>query len=89
MKHLNIRITGMVQGVFYRHSARKKAEELNIRGFARNESDDSVYMEVEGEAGALDKFVEWAKRGPGLADVDNIETQAGNLKNFSEFTIEY
>ncbi|MEX2145311.1 MAG: acylphosphatase [Candidatus Spechtbacterales bacterium] len=89
MEHLNIRVTGRVQGVFYRHSARKKAEELGIFGFARNEPDGSVYMEAEGSQNALAGFVEWAKRGPMLARVDNIKTEEGKLKNFSDFKIEH
>ncbi|MDP4010392.1 MAG: acylphosphatase [Candidatus Spechtbacteria bacterium] len=89
MKHLNIRVSGRVQGIFYRHSAHKYAEELGIRGFVRNESNGSVYMEVEGEDEAIGKFVEWAGRGPVFAGVDRIETEEKELKNFSEFKIEH
>ena len=64
MQHLNIRISGKVQGVFYRASAVKEAERLNIKGFARNEPDDSVYIEAEGDEDALESFLSWCAKGP-------------------------
>jgi acylphosphatase len=48
-KHFNIRISGRVQGVFFRASTKAKAEELGISGFVQNEPDGSVYIEAEGE----------------------------------------
>ena len=56
MKHLKISITGRVQGVFFRDSARMEANRLGVAGFARNEPDGSVYIEAEGEKDALDEF---------------------------------
>ena len=85
MKHLNIKIHGQVQGVFFRVSAKQKAEELNISGFARNEKGGTVYIEAEGEKENLDKFVEWCKDGPEAAEVDKIEVTESPLKNFSDF----
>lgn len=73
MKLLKVKVFGTVQGVFFRHSARIKFEELGIKGFARNESDGSVYLEAEGEKEALDKFLEWCKRGPPSARVERVE----------------
>lgn len=84
-KHLNIKIFGRVQGVFFRISAKKEAEKLGIVGFARNESDGSVYIEAEGEEKDLDKFLDWCKEGPNLAKVDKLEVRKGPLKNFKAF----
>ncbi|MEX2033246.1 MAG: acylphosphatase, partial [Candidatus Colwellbacteria bacterium] len=44
MRHLRIKVLGRVQGVFFRDSVRQKAEEWGIKGFARNEPDESVYV---------------------------------------------
>ena len=85
MKHLNIKIYGQVQGVFFRVSAKEKAEELNIAGFVRNEPDGPVYVEAEGEKESLDEFLQWCKNGPEGAKVDKVEVAEGSLKNFSEF----
>jgi acylphosphatase len=86
-EHLNIRIFGQVQGVFFRDSAREKAEELGIAGFARNEPDGSVYIEAEGREGDLEQFLNWAKSGPDWAKVEKVESLPGGLKNFSSFVV--
>ena len=72
-KHLNIKIYGQVQAVFFRVSAKEKAEKLGITCSARNESDGSVYIEVEGEEGSLEEFVKWCHIGPPLAKVEKVE----------------
>lgn len=87
MKHFNIKIFGRVQMIFFRLSAKEKADNLGIRGFARNEPDGSVYIEVEGKPEALKRFSEWCKRGPALAQVERIEITENTVKKFTEFSI--
>jgi len=88
LKHLNIKIFGRVQGVFFRHSAKQKAEELNIKGFVRNEPDGTVYIEAEGEEENLKQFLDWCHQGPILASVKKVEFEfKSEIKNFSEFVI--
>ena len=85
IKHLNIKIYGLVQGIFYRATAKEEAEKLGIKGFARNETDGTVYIEAEGEKENLDKFISWCHKGPALAKVETVEVTKGPLKNFLEF----
>ena len=73
IKHLNIKIYGQVQGVFFRVNARKEAEKLGIKIDARNEPDGTVYIEAEGEEKDLDKLIKWCQKGPALAKVEKIE----------------
>jgi len=87
MKHLSIHIEGKVQGVFFRASTEEKADELNIKGFVRNENDGSVYIEAEGEENALREFTAWCQHGPSRAIVHNVIVNEGVLKNFSDFEI--
>jgi acylphosphatase len=87
MKHFDIKIFGKVQGVGFRHSAKMKALELEISGFARNEPDGTVYIEAEGEGKALGRFLEWCKDGSGFAEVDKVESFPGDIKSFSDFSI--
>lgn len=87
LKHINIKIYGLVQGIFFRVSAKEQAEKLNINGFAQNESDGTVYIEAKGEKENLDKFINWCKNGPELAKVEKIEVTSGDLKNFTEFKV--
>lgn len=88
-QHLAIRIHGQVQAVFFRASAQKEAEALGVFGFVRNDGDGTIYIEAEGTRGALEKFVTWCKEGPQLAKVDNVTTEEGEIKNFTDFSIEY
>ena len=46
---------------------------MRITCSARNESDGSVYIDVEGEEKDLEKFVEWCHLGPSLAKVEKVE----------------
>lgn len=86
-KHFNIKVFGRVQGIFYRATAKEQAEKLNITGFARNESDGSVYIEAEGEKNKLDKFLKWCYLGPPLAQVEKVQITEGALKNFLQFEV--
>lgn len=85
--HYSIRVTGRVQGVFYRASARAEAERLGLNGFVRNEPDGSVYAEAEGETDALERFVEWCRRGPPQARVDGVEKASGTMRDYRGFRI--
>lgn len=85
--HYNIKVTGKVQGVFYRASTKEKAEELGIRGFVRNEPDGSVYIEAEGSENDLHKFLEWCEQGPPNAMVDEVHSAEGKVVKFGNFQI--
>jgi acylphosphatase len=87
MKYITIKITGKVQGVFFRASAKEHADALGIKGTVRNERDGSVFIEAEGDEALLDQFIEWCRRGPRLAKVTSCEVTEGSPKNFRDFVI--
>ncbi len=72
-KHYKIRVTGKVQDVGFRSSAKRRAEELGLHGFARNEPDGTVYVEVEGSADQVEKFLEWCQNGSNEAIVETVD----------------
>ena len=86
-KHLDITISGRVQGVGFRYSARQKARNLGLMGFVKNTHDGSVYIEVEGEPGNIKEFVYWCNQGPSSARVKTVDTSEANVKNFKTFEI--
>lgn len=87
-KSVSIRVSGKVQGVFYRASTKDKAEELNIKGFVRNEPDGTVYIEAEGEEENLERFITWCRQGPPLANVKDCQVNTIDKKNFTSFSIQ-
>ncbi len=87
-KHLKLKITGKVQGVWYRSSFEKEAKELGINGFVRNEPDGSVYAEVEGDELLLKKLVDWCWQGPKMANVKQVFIEEGPISGFSTFDIQ-
>lgn len=87
-KHLNIRITGKVQGVWFRDSAKAVADQLGITGFVRNEPDGAVYAEAEGTPLQLDQFLEWCREGSERAEVAQVEAaESRTLQDFSDFVV--
>jgi acylphosphatase len=87
MKHYSIHIYGKVQGVFFRDSTRRKAHELELSGFVRNEPDGSVYIEAEGDEENLEIFKSWCHQGPPGANVERVEVIEGAIKNLEGFKI--
>lgn len=67
------RVSGRVQGVYYRGSAQARARELGIVGHARNLADGSVEVLACGEATALGRFLDWLWIGPVSAVVASVE----------------
>lgn len=71
-------IEGRVQGVFYRASAREKAERWGVSGYARNLDDGRVEVLACGEAEAVEKLVEWLHHGPKFARVKSVDVRAAD-----------
>lgn len=85
LRHLDIRVTGHVQGVGFRYHARLKAYELGIYGRVRNEADGSVHIEAEGTEDDLRDFIAWCWHGPVRARVDSVRFAEGKMRNFMTF----
>lgn len=72
-KKFIIKVYGKVQGVWFRKSTQQKALALGLKGFCKNLEDGSVYIEAEGDLEKLFNFVNWCKKGPELAEVENLK----------------
>jgi acylphosphatase len=66
-------VSGRVQGVFFRDSARREATRLGISGSARNMPDGTVEVIAEGDEGAVEQLAEWCRSGPSHADVTDVQ----------------
>lgn len=87
IKHVNILVSGMVQGVGFRYSCQKIAKSLGVKGFVKNMYNGDVYIEVEGDEAQLNKMVKWCWQGPSNARVTEVSIDNGSVKNFKHFEI--
>lgn len=86
MKTVHLTIFGKVQGVFFRATAKKQAESLDLTGWVSN-TRDHVEALITGEAEKIDSFIEWANEGPDRAQVEKVSVSEMPLEKFEEFKI--
>jgi acylphosphatase len=85
MKADNVVVTGLVQGVGFRWSARRAAERIGVRGWVRNRADGSVELHVEGDEERVAAMLAWLRRGPDgavIGDLEVVETATEDLERF-------
>jgi acylphosphatase len=75
MTRAHVRIRGRVQGVFFRAEARVRAESLGLAGWIRNAPDGNVEAVFEGDEERVQSMVDWCRRGPSGASVDDVEVE--------------
>ncbi len=89
MKHLDIKIYGNVQGVFFRRTAQEKARALGLGGYAKNQSDGSILIEIEGEDADVETFKVWCQEGPPSATVESTTVSVGPIRSYKRFDVHY
>ena len=70
-----IRVSGRVQGVGFRYALRDEARRLGLSGWVRNCADGSVEALLQGDDKSVAALVAWARRGPRLAQVDDVRNE--------------
>ena len=89
-KCLRCLVSGRVQGVWYRASARQQAKALGLVGYARNLADGRVEVQVCGDPGAVERLLDWLASGPPQAVVTDVTTEdldAQTLNRYQTFEI--
>ncbi|MBT5855904.1 acylphosphatase [bacterium] len=87
----HIRITGRVQGVFFRVSTQEKAIEIGVAGWVRNNPDGSVESLIQGCESGVNALVEWCHSGSANAQVQQVQFLSPTqtcLNPLERFTIE-
>ncbi|MGH2751874.1 MAG: acylphosphatase [Actinomycetota bacterium] len=79
-------VRGRVQGVFFRDSCRRIAQEHGVAGAAANLPDGTVGIILEGEPEAVDAVIEWCRSGPSYADVDAVEVSEEEPEGLEGFS---
>ena len=89
-KRVDITVSGRVQGVSFRAYAQQEARRLGLAGHVRNLPGGEVEIVAEGEDSALQSLVAWARCGPPLARVLDIQVQYSHPSgDFRDFEIRY
>ena len=86
-QNLRIKITGKVQGVYYRASMKKEADRLGVKGFVKNEEDRTVIAEIESDPLTLKLMVNWCQKGSEQARVNNVFVEEVAVQDYASFEI--
>jgi acylphosphatase len=80
-------ISGRVQGVFFRDTCRRMAEQHGVSGWVRNLPDGRVEAVFEGPAADVGQLVDWSRRGPRSAVVADVRVAAEPPEGISGFQV--
>ena len=83
------RISGIVQGVGFRHATLRRAIALGVRGYVRNLPDSSVEAVFEGSARVVEEALTFVRRGPNGSRVAGVEVEPIAPQGFSDFEIRH
>lgn len=80
-------ISGHVQGVFFRDSARRLAAARGVGGWVRNRSDGTVEAVFEGDREAVEALVDFCREGPRGARVERVDVREETPEGLSGFEV--
>lgn len=87
LKSMHLRISGRVQGVWFRKNTLQQAQKRQLTGWVRNLDDGSVEAFVQGPADQVDDMILWCHQGSPLSRVDQVEASEQPLQSFTGFEI--
>jgi acylphosphatase len=90
MKRLDVVVSGRVQGVCFRMETRDVAQALDLRGIVENRPDGTVHVIAEGGETALQRLLDFCRKGPPLSRVTAVKvTWAEATGEFGGFSIRH
>lgn len=84
---IHVLIKGKVQGVFYRATAKKIADNLNLTGWIKNTDEGNVEAMITGTQEQVNEFIGWCKKGPEKANVTDVKVTEEKETSFTEFEV--
>ncbi len=89
MISVHVRVSGRVQGVFYRAFTKERAAELGIKGWVQNIHGGGVEAVLEGEREKVGELLKLMKSGPSGAMILGMELSELKFKGYQDFEIRY
>ena len=80
-------VHGLVQGVFFRDSTRRQAQQQGVSGWVANRPDGAVEAVFEGETDAVERLVAFSRKGPRGAQVESVEVTEEEPEGLSGFAV--
>lgn len=80
-------ISGRVQGVWFRDSCRRHAEEVGVSGWVANRLDGSVEAAFEGDPNDVERIIAWCRIGPPRADVVELRVTEEPVEGLVGFRV--
>ncbi len=80
-------VHGLVQGVFFRDSVRRTAQQRGVNGWVANRPDGAVEAVFEGEPEAVERLVDFCREGPRSARVDSVDVTGEEPENVAGFDV--
>ena len=80
-------VHGRVQGVFFRDSTRRRAQQHGVAGWVSNRPDGAVEAVFEGESDAVERLVRFMHEGPRGADVERVEVFEEEVEGIRGFNV--
>jgi acylphosphatase len=87
MVRYRVLVSGRVQGVFFRDTCQREANEHSVAGWVRNLPDGRVEAVFEGPPDDVGRVVDWARHGPRRAVVDDITVHPEPPEGLTTFRI--
>ena len=81
-------VHGRVQGVFFRDSVRRMAQQRSVCGWVANRPHGTVEAVFEGEPEAVGRLVEFCRKGPRGAQVESVDVHEEDPRGESGFTVQ-
>ena len=84
-----MRVTGQVQGVFFRAWAAQQARELGVAGWVRNCPDGSVEAHLSGSEDAVVQLLGRLHYGPSSAEVEDVIVEPADPEQGDVFEVRH
>lgn len=81
------RVSGRVQGVFYRASTQEQARYLGLTGWVRNSDNGDVELVACGNSAQIEALEQWLWQGPPSARVTGVRRREAPLQEFNDFSV--
>jgi DNA ligase D-like protein (predicted 3'-phosphoesterase) len=76
-----------VQGVFFRDTTVRKAQEMGVFGWVRNADDGTVRVHAEGPEAAVEELLRFLAEGPPDARVDEVDVEPAKVEGHEQFAV--